>query len=93
MFEQISDLEWLAGAVVAAIGAALIAQLRRRRALLLVLWLLAPALLLTATSSFDTAGNLFGLLLIYLLIPTLPWAVVAILSFGAIRLIALLRSE
>lgn len=93
MFEGISDLEWLTGAVIAAIGAALIGCLRRRRYLLLILWIVAPAVLLTATSSFDPAGHMFELFVIYLIIPTLPWAFVAVLSFVLTRLIVRWRSE
>lgn len=93
MFEGISNLEWLIGAAVASIGAGLIGCLRRHRYLLLILWIVAPAVLLTATSSFDAAGHLFELFVIYLIIPTLPWAVVAVLSFILTRLIVRWLSE
>jgi hypothetical protein len=87
MFEGISAMEWWSGAAVAAMGAGLIAltSARRRRYRLFALWLAAPLLLLMASSSLDSIEHALGLALLYLLIPTLPWSLVAVTTFAIVR--------
>ncbi len=95
MFEGIGLSSWIAAACLAATGAALIALVgkARLRNRLLCLWLVAPVLIATAASSFDTERAAFELLLMFLLFVGLPWTLVALPAFLLVRLSRHLRSR
>ena len=83
MFEGIEPSWWLTAAATAATGAGfvgLVATARLRR-WLLCLWVFAPLCLAMATSSFRTVEHAVGLLLLFLLIPTLPWSMISLSAY------------
>ncbi len=89
MLEGISCEEWMRGAIVAALGAGLCALVENKgnRCLAFDLWLLGPLALCMATSSFSSMKDATGLLVLFILVPTLPWALISFLSFAAVRLL------
>ncbi|WP_114952046.1 hypothetical protein [Sphingosinicella terrae] len=90
MFEGIGAAQWLGSALFGAMVAALIALVPhpRLRPALLLIWLLAPGLVLAGTSSVVDLGGFLLMFLFLQLFPGLGWVMVALPAFLLARMIA-----
>ena len=90
MFEGIGAAHWLGSAVFGAMVAALIALVPhpRLRPALLLIWLVAPGLVLAGTSPVQDLGGFLLLFLFLQLFPGLGWVMIALPTFLLVRLAA-----
>jgi hypothetical protein len=88
MFEGISQTSWMAAGIIAVIGGATcgLLQPQRRSFRWLAIWIATPLAFSMLTSSFSSMRDAAGLLILYLLIPTLPWAAASIAAYTSFRL-------